>query len=268
MGHPKNTQTSWYGRFSLRKNAVAFWQVGPYQLWARRSENEWRVASLQGDDPLDNTLLVEVPSTLHDPPENAEVRRFGFQQEPETVTLTPALADRPVIVSPEQPLHLPPQERISLFISTPVWVGLLIGDASKPHLDQPTHRPTDTWFGPSTMDGELCYASRTAARMYLENLPVRPHRVITTVEVKNRSTVALTVEKLKIPTENLSVFASRDGNLWTETVTLEHQEEASMASVRSGKGAPKIAADATPVSGPRSSLEQGFLTRTFGGLMA
>ena len=258
-------RTPWHGSFEVPINTTAFWQAGPYQLWLRRSAHEWKVASVQGADSLGRSLHVEVPSDRTDPPEAATVRRFAYKRSPGEVKLTPALADRPVVVSPEEPLHLPSKEQITVFISTPVWVELTLGDSPIALLDEPTHRPTDTWFGPSSMKGELCYATRTAARMNLDNVPARPHRVITVVEIRNRAKETLTVEKLKIPVTHQEVYATEDGSLWTGTLTLEHHEEGEMATVRLGKGPPANARNAALVRGPRSPMEAGLLTRAFGG---
>jgi hypothetical protein len=148
-----------------------------------------------------------------------------------------------------------------------VWIELSLGASPIALLDEPTHRPTDTWFGPSPMKGELCYATRTAARMNLDNIPSRPHRVISAVEIRNKAKSTLTVEKLKIPVMHQSVYATRGGNLWTETVTLDHHEEGALANVRLGKGPPKQAADTTLVRGPRTPMDAGVLTRAFGGLV-
>jgi hypothetical protein len=117
------------------------------------------------------------------------------------------------------------------------------------------------------MEGELCYATRTSARLTVEDLPVRPHRAISVVEIKNTAKTNLTVEKLKIPTLQMSVFAAGDGQLWTETLTLERKEEDAMASVRLGKGPPRKASGAQLVRGPRSPSERGLLIRAFSGLL-
>ena len=257
----------WYGNFSVRAGDTAFWQVGPYQLWAHRSVHEWRLASVRGTDSLDGSLVVDVPSDREEPPEGAQIRRVAFQRAPDSLTLTPTLADRPLVASPEEPLQLPPNEQITLYISTPVWVELTTGEPAVILADEPTHRPTDTWFGPSSMRGELCYATRTAARMVLENIPPRPHRVISVVEIKNSAKTVLTVERLKIPTPHLSVYATRSGDLWTEALTLEHHEEAEMAAVRLAKGPPRDMTDAALIRGPRTPMGAGILTRAFGGLL-
>lgn len=258
---------TWFGRFSLQVNEVGFWQTGPYQLWLQRTAHEWKAVSVQGRDAQRKSLLVEVPSDRIEPPKHTPVRRFAYRQAPEEVTLTPIVADRPVVVSPEESLQVPPQEQITVFISTPAWVELTIGDSPLAILDEPTHRPTDTWFGPSPMKGELCYATKTAARMNLENVPTRPHRVISVVEIENRAKTTLHVEKLKIPVNNLSVYATESGELWTETLTLDHQDESAITTVRLGKGPPANAADATLVRGPRLPMDVSLLTRAFGGFL-
>lgn len=180
---------TWYGRFPLQVDSSAFWQTGPFRLWAHRSAREWKVASAQGRDPFERSLLVEVPSDRREPPQGSKLRRIGYQTTPEELIVKPVLADRPVVVTPEEPFHVPPDEKITVFISTPVWVEVSLGDSSVPVLDEPTHRPTDTWFGQSPMKGELSYATRTAARMNLDNVPSRPHRVISVVDIKNRAKI-------------------------------------------------------------------------------
>jgi len=257
----------WYGTFEVPINGVGTWQIGPYDLWVQRSECEWRLASLQGRDSLDRTLRVDVPSDTTDPPEGAQIKRIAFETSPESVTLGPALADRPVVVSPEDPLQVPTDEKVILYISTPVWVELTTESGRVVLIDEPTHRPSDTWFGPSPMRGELCYATRTAARMVLENIPPRPHRVISVVEIKNRAKDSLTVDRLKIPTPHLSVYVTPEGGLWTETLTFDHHGDGEMAAVMLSSAPPANASGATLARGPRVPMETGLLTRTFGGLL-
>jgi hypothetical protein len=257
----------WFGQFELPENTTGHWQIGPYRLWLQRNPNEIKVASFHGDDPHETRVRVDIPAENDDPLPEVEVRRFGFDRSVRAVTIAPALADRAVVVSPQEPLHLPPRERVTLYISTPIWVQVSVEDARAPLVDEPTLRPTDTWFGPSTMKGELCYATKTAARLTRENLPVRPYRVVSEVDIRNRSNGTLTVEHLRIPFVHLSVYVASTGDLWTEPVTFDHVEEENMASVRLGSGPPAEAAGAVQIAGPRSPMDAGLLIRTFGRLV-
>jgi hypothetical protein len=257
----------WFGQFELPANTAGHWQVGPYRLWLQRNPNEYKVTSSHGDDPHETTVRVDVPTDNDHPSEQTAVRRFAFDRTVASVTIAPALADRAVVVNPQEPLHLPPKERVSLYISTPIWIQLVVGGDSAPLVDEPTLRPTDTWFGPSTMRGELCYATKTAARLTLENLPPRPHRVVSVVEIRNRARTTLTVDRLRIPFVHLSVYVAATGDLWTESVAFEHVEEEDMASVRLGSGPPVDAAGAVQIAGPRTPIDDGLLTRTFGRLV-
>ena len=267
MNETPTPAISWAGEYRLAAGDCASWQIGPFKLWASMLSSEIRLAFDRGSDPLDSTLVVSASNATSEPPEGSKVRRFGFSQPPGSIELVPCLADRPIVVSPGDPLILPPHEQTTLFISTPLWVMVMAGKGTSPLLDQPTHRVTDTWFGPSTMEGELCYATRTNARMNLENLPVRPHRVISTVEIRNEAKSDLSIEKLRIPAQQMSVYATGAGHFWTESVTLDRKEEGETAAVRLGKGPPQQAPAANPVGGPRTQLPRGVLTRAFAGLL-
>jgi len=257
----------WNRSFELAETDQRFWQIGPFQLWAAVYPSELRLAYARGEDPLETTLAIERPGQCRDVLDEAEVQRFGFRHPPNSLELVPAVADRPVVVSPEEPLMLPPGEEITVFVSTPMWVRVVAGDAGPVLLDVPTIRPTDSWFGPSTMEGELCYASRTSARMNLENLPVRPHRAISVVRVKNGSMTDLNIEKMKLPTPQMSVFVTAKGRYWTEGVTLERHGENEPAAVRFDQGPPDEAPDATLAAAPRSPSQRGLLTRAFAGIL-
>jgi hypothetical protein len=111
---------TWNRGYPTAVGEPSFWQIGPLQLWACRFPGELRLASKQGVDSLDETLIIEVPSDRCEPPEGAKVRRISFQQPPDTLELVPALADRPVVVSCEDTLIVPPEEETTLFISTPL----------------------------------------------------------------------------------------------------------------------------------------------------
>jgi hypothetical protein len=195
------------------------------------------------------------------------VRRYGFSSAPAVISLQPLLADRPVVVSPESPISLPSDEEITLYVSTPAWIAISIGDPPVPVIDVALQRPSDTWFGPSTMRGELCYAVRTSARMRLENLPIRPHRVVSSVRITNRGNTNLAFERVKIPMTQMSVFGAADGQLWTQTIDLERYQDEQDATVRLGTDPPPQAVDASLLHGPRTPAERGVLISAFSDLI-
>ena len=260
MGRAQN----WWGDFQLENGQTRRWQIGPTTLWVTRTHNEWRVANQQGEDPLDSRLAVAEPCD-EEPSELAEIKRFAVGGESSALRLVPALADRPVITKTEQPLYLPPGEEATLYIGSPLWLRVYVGSKLTELVDFPIFRPSDTWFGPDTLSGELCYASRTTARLNLDNLPLRPHRAISAARIRNNAKSKLHLEKLKLPVQNLSLFVSEQGHLWTEALTLVREDDSDAASVRLDKQTAGTVA-ARLVAPARVKVSAGFLLDAFGGL--
>lgn len=255
----------WWGRFEIPAGGTGRFKIGPLILWAQRLTHEWRFFHESGDDPLDATLEVRIPVDPLELATDLEVTRFGFRSCPDSLRLTPVPADRPLVANPEQSVQLPSGEELVIYVSSPLWVRIEVGEPDVRLHEVPTYRPTDTWFGPTTLSGELCYAARTSARLHLDDLPVRPHRAITAVTVRNRSTGPLPLENLKLPMPSLSLFES-DGRLWTEAVTFEHGNAGELAKMRVEGRPPRDVDASRKVSGPRLAPNRGILTWAFGGL--
>jgi hypothetical protein len=255
---------SWWGEFTVPEGETRHWEIGPIQLWISRTREEWRIATQRASEPLARALSVARPS--EGPPEEASLQRYGFRKTSPEIVLSPAAADRRVVAKASTPSFVPAGEAIKIYVSSPLWIQIRAPGHDAPLFDEPCFRPSDTWFGPSTLEGELCYATKTAARLHLENLPLRPHRAVSVVHVSNRADSQLALERLNLPLSSLSLFAGDDGNLWTEEVTLDREEEGELARVSLGKGAPPEAGNAKPVAGPREHHARSALMRAFGGL--
>jgi hypothetical protein len=253
-----------WGDFVVEEGRTAHWRIGPLQLWVANLPLEWRVQSVQRDEPLSHDLAVENPSDAP-PPEDAALLRFSFETPSARLTLTPALADRAMVVRPDAPLLVPSGETTTLFVSTPVWVKVELERAGR-LLELPSHRPSDTWFGPSTISGEFCYASRTAARLSLDELPFRPHRAITPLRLSNKAHDPLAFEKVKLPVQYLSVYRAASGFLWTEAVTMRREEAGEMAALDIGHAPPAQAGPVVKLSGPRQSGGRNLVVRAFSRL--
>jgi hypothetical protein len=256
----------WWGEFEIPEGGCGHWRIGPLRLWISRSAQEWRIAHERGDDPLESELAVELPGATPPPAEQMNTRRYGFKRTKGRLGLLPALADRPVIIDPVLPFAIPPREELTLYISSAVWVQVRVGEPPLLLQEEPAHRPSDTWFGPSTREGEMAYAGKTGARHDLENLPRRPHRVISAVRVRNRAADQLDLAKLKLPAPHMSIYGDDEGNLWTQTVTLERSEQGEMAELQLGKGPSPQAVRPRLLQGPRVQPGKGLLIRAFGGV--
>lgn len=189
--------------------------------------------------------------------------RYSVRTTEEKVALQPLLADRPVVTRPEHPLSILPGEAVTLYISTPLWVCVRLVESERTLQEVPSHRMSDTWFGPSTREGELCYATRTTGRLRVDSLPRRLHRALTPLHVRNRSEEILALERVQLPARHLALYTTPDDVLWTEAVTMIHTDGMQGADVRIKDGPPSEVDRARRLQDPREASKKGLFTSTF-----
>lgn len=263
----ESAREPWWAERELGPEEGLRFAIGPVELEVYRQSDEWQISQgsspAHGGDP--DRWAVAALSEFRPAP--ASLQRFAVQGERSRLRLMPTMPDRPVVARPRMPLFVPAGEAIEIFVSSPVWLEVAVGDPWRTLLEMPTKRLSDTWVGSSTCEGELAYAVRTLARKQLEEIPVRPHRAITPVVIRNQAEDMLAVEHLNLPVTYLSVFATQEGWLWTEAVAMSRGESGEMAALEVGRGAPAAAGEAERLTAPRLRPERNLLVRAFSSLL-
>ncbi|OOG28097.1 hypothetical protein B1C78_01910 [Thioalkalivibrio denitrificans] len=255
----------WWSSRDVETGKGICWSLGPLTLSLFRNEDAWHMwmSRQEVDDSRPTVARVEPLDAM---PADTDAERFVYGKAPGRVRLRPLLADRPVVVRARQPVFVPPGERTTLYLSTPVWLSIDLGDPARALKEVPVLRLSDTWFGPSTREGELCYAARTHARSHLDEVPRRPHRAVTPVQVRNEANTLLPIEKISVPVPLLSVYGDPETGLWTEEVHLTRSADSDLAALRIVPGKPSYAPRAERLSPPRAEPGRGGLVRAFSDL--
>jgi hypothetical protein len=245
----------WWRTYPLPAEHPRHWRIGALSLWVHASAGEWRIhhtTDRDDDEPL--TLALDaVPVGA-----SADVVRLASSQLRSSVQLSARCADRPVVVRPEVPFSLLTGERISLFVSAPIWVTLSSGDG-EPVLDLPVIRPTDTWLGADTRSGTVGYALRTSSRTSPARLRHTPGRAYTRLDLVNGTDEPRAFERVVLPMPSLSLWHVGD-QLWTDTVIYALDPDAE------GEIRLEPPADGRPVSGPRVPRNGNVLRRAWATL--
>jgi hypothetical protein len=266
-----STQTnfsSWWGRHAVEVGRSDFWQIGPLSLWIQHLPNQWRMHTLPGRDWLESQLRMVPGASAELAPAEAFLTTCMFRESRDDLLFSPVLPDRPSITQLKTPIHILPGEEVSLFVVTPLWLRIEMVEPVKTLLEVPTYRMSDTWFGPPSIAGELCYATPGEAYLQIREVPLRLHCTITAVLVKNLGTKSLRVDRLNVPLPRLSLFYSARTGFWTDSLTLETKgEDAGMASMKLHHQPPADVAPTQFVTGPRqSSPDPTSMIRAFSAL--
>ncbi|HKL50016.1 MAG TPA: hypothetical protein VJ908_02515 [Wenzhouxiangellaceae bacterium] len=225
----KSASRPWWKSRELRRGSRLVLELGPMKIELGHGDGEWLLWSasdVEDDRPARSRMAVRrgLPEEVHE--------RFVHDGPDRQVTLAPVLGDRPVVARPRQPVYLLSKQEVTFYLSTPIWLKILVGSSQLMLRELASIRLSDTWFGPSTRVGELCYANRTHARRNLAEVPLRPHRAITPLRIRNNAQEALPLEKISLPVPMLPLFGAEDGSLWTQRATLVRDEVSDLASVR------------------------------------
>jgi hypothetical protein len=272
---PDTELAPWWGPVHLDSETGGRWDVGPSTLWLYRTAREWRVlhrpsTTVEAADPMANRSDVTVPlpsdemnALLETEDDALHTSRYSFSEAEARIALQPALADRPVVSRPEHPLYVPPDESVTLYLSTALWIRIVLPDSDRTLQEIPSFRMSDTWFGASTLDGEFCYATRTAGRLRLDRLPRRLHRAVTPLRIRNTAPDPLALERVQIPVQHLALYETPTHQLWTQGITMTRSAAQEGADIRIRSGAPADADEATFLQEPREETKKGLFTSTF-----
>lgn len=225
-------------------------EINGMRVAITRRPSEWQVETIRATDPADGQPV--------------EPRRYVFEHTDEQVYLTPRLANRPVVMRPLAPLTIAPGAEAEIYVSSPVLVQVAVGPERIILEESFTLQPSDTWFGQSTIAGELCYASRTRARLHPDELPPTNDRAMSAVRISNRGSDPLRIERLALRAPNLDLFATAAGALWTEDIALDRAGGDRLTRLTRIDGPPRHARNAELLGAAREPTERNILVRAFG----
>lgn len=247
--------------------------LGPLSLHVLNLPREWRVYSMHTRDPLSTAAALSVVAD-GGPPEGDRwsVVRFAQTREEGAILLSPRLADRAVVARPEVPISLVGGDDITLYVSTPIWACLRTARSARALAEYACIRPSDTWFGPTPRQGELCYATRTTARLAVDEGPRSPARALTRITLHNRATAPVHIERISIPIPMLSLYADASGGFWTNPIVFERlapdPSGSSDGRLRIQEGPPDEATGASqPVAEPRRPVRSNVLGRALDAVL-
>jgi len=239
--------------------------LGPLTMQICRGHGEWQLAVVPGEETEASTIVALDlrEGDIGDDVAAERIERFIFAGASGVLRLVPLLADRSVVIRPRQSVFLPSGEETTMFLSSPLSLRIEVGEPAVLLREVPMLRLSDTWFGPSTREGELCYSGRSSARHSLAEVPRRPQRAISPLRIRNEAKSPLRLDKISLPVPVLSVYGAVDGSLWTEMVTMIRGSDSDMAALRIEPGPPAWAGEAERVSAPRRDQSRGGLVRAF-----
>lgn len=258
----------WWGEITIELNEAKSWRIGQRQIAVQRKETEWLIWNDETKEESHDVLTLEKIDP-NDSLLNIIPQRYLVQKTQQSLTVAPALANRSVIVRPSSILNILPGEKIELFVSTPLWLNFATQEGKQLISDLPFWLPSDSWFGPSTMHGELCYAKYTDAKVALDNIEKRSHRAITTISIANEHDELLTIERISLPTPFLNLYVDPANQFWTDKICLTHHLDSDRPSfeIRNLLNKEKNT-DLTQVSGAREIASANIFMRSIKSLVA
>ncbi len=257
---PGGAAERWWGPLHPPAEGALVLGIGALDLRVARLGPVVQLAWGWTRDPASGAA-VRAEQEDRDVPAGHEVRRFAAGDAP--LSLAPRLADRFVVARPERQTVVPAGGVLEAYVGSPAWVA--VEAAGGVLVDLPAARLSKTWFGPSTMEGELAYALRTRLVTALDRLPVQAYRAITRVVVENLAASPLEIVRLRMPMERLGLYAG-SGRLWTEGLRFVRRADDEEAEVQV-EDMPGPADRAEPVAPPRRRAEGPSILRAFNALL-
>ncbi len=203
----------------LEMGQILHLRFGPLDLYVGHFFQEWRVSWKSSNDYMDNSFLFELPFNGSVPEDMQSQIRYTYSRPSNSfIKLTPILGDRAFVAKPTKPLMVLPGETVKIYMSIPLFVRVELEEPYALIEEIPVLQSPRTWFGESTIVGEVCYSTRIKAVLDRRELVQRPYRATSQLIIENRGDDSLHVERLKVPAPYLSLYQNEDGHFLTSVI--------------------------------------------------
>lgn len=237
--------------FELPVGQILSLRFGPLSLYLGHFYQEWRISWITTNDYMDNSFAICNPLDGEIPHKLQSMVRYTYSRPcNHFVKITPTLGDLSYVAKPTKPLIILPGEKVNLFMSIPLFVRIETEDPYHLLEDIPVLQSTKTWFGESTVKGEICYSTKIKAVLNQAEVINRPYRAISQLEVQNKSLEPLHVERLKVPAPFLSLFQGDDSLFYTSVMSFVCDENGMIKNVDIGSDDDEFD-DKVLIAGPR-----------------
>ena len=234
--------------------------IGPLCLWIRRTEHEWRLAWAGNEPPA---VRWDGAEAQDEPPAHAEWSRWAAPTGEKRIRLVPVLPDRGVVVRPEGSFRISPGVKVRLYVPVPIWVRVLVGDATV-LTEVSTVHLSNTWFGEPDA-GELAWAVKTDPVFAAAEAPALDHEALCRIDLHHKGVEQLELKRLFLRVGHLRVYRA-GARLWTNGVKAVYEGKDKVGSVDYLKSAPSDASGAVKLSDEREPVS-GVLVRGSAGLL-
>lgn len=256
----------WWGEYHFNLNQAYSWRFGSLYFRLVRREKEWRIEYHRPQHQHESQQDWKKLDVDESFPAPIRYERYMFSQTTDNFFLLPRLADRSVVIKPKHPIYIPAGQRSTLFISTPLWICGIVANQKKALFDFPVIRAKDTWFGPSTSEGQLCYATLVDGNTDLNLLFPRAFRAVTPIHFYNDSYQQMRLERINVPVHSLPLFHSEQtGRLWTSEIKVYQDSIDRPPRIRIESRTPAMAGEVSFVQ-PARLETSGFITNMFESL--
>jgi hypothetical protein len=248
-----------WGTHNLQEGEDLEVALGPLTLRLRRAAGELRIAYRH--EGVEERFIH--PSQAPGPAGSDRwIRWVPAPDWSGDVGLSPGFPSRPLVVRPEHEFRLVQDSRARIYVRIPLELNVeALGSRTHTLLQVPTKVLSDTWWG-SPEAGELHYFLDTQARRTMADDEFKEHLAVCPVQLQNGSHENLTVSRISLQTDYLSLY--RDGTrLWSDETTVRYRGADEESSLRVAGAPPREAPDAALIRPARERTDRGFSARTF-----
>lgn len=221
---------NWGVKKSLDSGKQYCARIGPLMLWFKCHFDEIQIAADYTEpdiDAIEGTTFSIVNESKN---ESLKWKRWIVGEKNNSISILPAMPDRPVVVRPDVPVKIPEGKEALFFVSIPIWVKIIVNNAEETTLcKEPSSMLSNIWFG-DPMSGELCYSLRTAARRQVIDTNPKPHSAVCPVRIRNTTNSQLDVDRFCIHVDYLNIYRGAE-RLWTNEVCINFRGEDTVSKI-------------------------------------
>jgi hypothetical protein len=268
--------TTW-GELTIPRDGESRVEIGTLALTVARRDRVWvlgwsdapeeRIPSAAAaDDASDAASKLQIRPAL---PDRALIcRRFAG--------LAGAEGGQPADLSAGATLRLLPGAHLDLFQAVPLWLQIVQADGAL-LCDRPIERPSDTFFGSTTRQGELAYAASEAAALDARSHHGRSDVALAQIQLRNLSARDWSIQRLYLPAPSLSLYVEGHDRepdeeaascpFRTSSLAIERADNHARADVRVDKTPPPALRSPRVAAEPRHRATPNLLVRAFSEIL-